>query len=169
MVSAVFHYLGPAFAVLLLPRIDVLGVAWLRIATAAVIFALWRRPWRTWTLLDRPTRQLLLAWAVVLALMNSCFYLAIERLPLGTVAALEFLPVIVLVAVAARNPAQRRGPAAGSHRRVPADRHPADPGAGGSRMRGSQRGAVRDVHRAWGTRWRALGRCRASTGWPWPC
>jgi inner membrane transporter RhtA len=34
--------------------------------------------------------------------MNSCFYLAIDRLPLGTVAAIEFLPVIVLTAVAAR-------------------------------------------------------------------
>ena len=44
--SAVFHYLGPAFAVLLFARVDVLGVAWLRIAAAAAVFALWRRPWR---------------------------------------------------------------------------------------------------------------------------
>ena len=34
--------------------------------------------------------------------MNCCFYLAIERLPLGTVAAIEFLPVIVLAALGAR-------------------------------------------------------------------
>ena len=47
LVSAVFHYLGPAFAVLLFARVDVLGVAWLRIAAAAAVFALWRRPWRT--------------------------------------------------------------------------------------------------------------------------
>ena len=46
LVSAVFHYLGPAFAVLLFVRVDVLGVAWLRIAAAAAVFALWRRPWR---------------------------------------------------------------------------------------------------------------------------
>ena len=32
LVSALFHYLGPAFAVLLFARVDVLGVAWLRIA-----------------------------------------------------------------------------------------------------------------------------------------
>ena len=32
VVSAVFHYLGPAFAVLLFAHLDVLGVAWLRIA-----------------------------------------------------------------------------------------------------------------------------------------
>jgi inner membrane transporter RhtA len=101
-VSAVFHYLGPAFAVLLFARVDVLGVAWLRIASAAVIFAAWRRPWRLWRRLDRRTRRLLLCWGAVLAVMNSCFYLAIDRLPLGTVAAIEFVPVIVLAALAAR-------------------------------------------------------------------
>ena len=47
VVSAVFHYLGPAFAVLLFARVDVLGVAWLRIASAALIFAAWRRPSRS--------------------------------------------------------------------------------------------------------------------------
>src|SRR3954447_23740066 len=102
LVSAVFHYLGPALAVLLFARIDVLGVAWLRIATAAVVFAVWRRPWRRWRCLDRSTRWLLVGWAAVLAVMNSVFYLAIDRLPLGTVAAIEFLPVIVLAAFAAR-------------------------------------------------------------------
>jgi inner membrane transporter RhtA len=38
----------------------------------------------------------------VLALMNCCFYLSINRLPLGTVAAIEFLPVIALAAVGGR-------------------------------------------------------------------
>ena len=104
VVSAVFHYLGPAFAVLLFARVDVLGVAWLRIASAAVIFALWRRPWRAFRRLDRDGRRLLLAWGAVLALMNCCFYVAIDRLPLGTVAAIEFLPVIALAALGARTP-----------------------------------------------------------------
>src|ERR671931_2130707 len=96
--SAIFHYLGPAFAVLLFARVDVLGVAWLRIAAAAAIFAVWRRPWR------RASGQLrlLVAWGAVLAVMNSVFYLAIDRLPLGTVAAIEFLPVIVLAALGTR-------------------------------------------------------------------
>jgi inner membrane transporter RhtA len=96
--SAIFHYLGPAFAVLLFARVEVLGVAWLRIAAAAVIFALWRRPWHA---LKHPT---VIAWGVVLALMNCCFYLAIDRLPLATVAAIEFLPVIALAALGARSP-----------------------------------------------------------------
>ncbi len=98
LVSAVFHYLGPAFAVLLFTRVDVLGVAWLRIASAALIFALWRRPWR---LLSNP---LVIAWGTVLALMNACFYTAIDRLPLATVASIEFLPVVALAALGARTP-----------------------------------------------------------------
>ena len=104
VVSAVFHYLGPAFAVLLFARVDVLGVAWLRIASAALVFALWRRPWRSARMLDRDGRRLLVAWGVVLAAMNACFYTAIDRLPLGTVAAIEFLPVVALAALGARTP-----------------------------------------------------------------
>ena len=101
--SALFHYLGPAFAVLLFARVDVLGVAWLRIVSAALIFAIWRRPWRTFASLDREARRLVVAWGVVLAVMNACVYVAIDRLPLGTVAAIEFLPVIALAALGARN------------------------------------------------------------------
>ena len=102
VVSAVFHYLGPSFAVLLFARVAVLGVAWLRIASAAAVFALWRRPWRTFLRAGREAQGLLVAWGAVLAVMNCCFYEAIARLPLGTVAAIEFLPVIVLAAVGAR-------------------------------------------------------------------
>jgi inner membrane transporter RhtA len=46
---------------------------------------------------------LLTAWGAVLAVMNCCFYLAIDALPLGTVAAIEFLPVIALAALGARS------------------------------------------------------------------
>jgi inner membrane transporter RhtA len=100
--SAVFHYLGPAFAVLLFARIDVLGVAWLRIASAAVIFAAWRRPWRVWAASSWRQRRLLLALGAVLGVMNSAFYLAIDRLPLGTVGAIEFLGPVLLAAIGVR-------------------------------------------------------------------
>src|SRR4029078_772207 len=43
-----------------------------------------------------------IACGVVRALMNCCFYAAIDRLHLATVAAIEFLPVIVLAALGAR-------------------------------------------------------------------
>lgn len=103
LVSAVFHYLGPAFAVLLFANVDVLGVAWLRIATAAIVFAAWRQPWRT--VLGKPWAQLrpLLALGVVLGIMNACFYLAIARLPLGTVGAIEFVGPVALAALGARS------------------------------------------------------------------
>jgi inner membrane transporter RhtA len=101
--SAIFHYLGPSFAVLLFARVDPLGVAWLRIASAGVIFAAWRRPWRALRARSADARRLVVSLGVVLAVMNTCFYLAIDRLPLGTVAAIEFLPVIVLAALGARS------------------------------------------------------------------
>ncbi|HEX2241042.1 MAG TPA: EamA family transporter [Actinomycetota bacterium] len=97
-----FHYLGPAFAVLLFSRIDVLGVAWLRIASAAVVFGLWRRPWRAWHRLPRGTQLNVVAWGFVLAVMNSCFYIAIDRLPLSTVAAIEFIGPIGLGVIGVR-------------------------------------------------------------------
>jgi inner membrane transporter RhtA len=100
----VFHYLGPSFAVLVFARVPILGVAWLRITSAALIFAVWRRPWRLRTRLARGTRGAILTWGCVLAAMNCCFYEAIARLPLATVAAIEFLPVIALAALGVRTP-----------------------------------------------------------------
>jgi inner membrane transporter RhtA len=102
LTSAVFHYLGPSFAVLLFAHVSVLGVAWLRIASAAVVLALWRRPWRLLRTLTVHQRRVLLALGAVLAAMNSLFYLAIDRLPLATVGAIEFLGTVVLAAAGAR-------------------------------------------------------------------
>jgi inner membrane transporter RhtA len=102
--SAVFHYLGPAFAVLLFARVDPVGVAWLRIASAAAILGAWRKPWRRLREADAPARRLVLSLGATLAVMNASFYLAIDRMPLGTVAAIEFLPVVVLAALGAREP-----------------------------------------------------------------
>jgi inner membrane transporter RhtA len=90
--------------VLLFARISPPGVAWLRIASAAVIYAAWRRPWRGLLMVDAAGRRTLVEMGVVLAVMNICFYISIDRLPLGTVAAIEFLPVIGLAAVGTRTP-----------------------------------------------------------------
>jgi len=100
--SAIFHYLGPAFAVLLFARVDVLGVAWLRIASAATVFAVWKRPWRLFAELGAGERRIVVAFGFVLAIMNVCFYLAINRLPLGTVGTIEFLGPIGLAAFGVR-------------------------------------------------------------------
>jgi inner membrane transporter RhtA len=93
-VSAVFHYLGPSFAVLLFPSVGVLGVAWLRIASAAILFAPVTRPWRTFRRATPQDRLLLLLLGACLAVMNSAFYLALDRLPMSLVAAIEFVGTV---------------------------------------------------------------------------
>jgi len=93
-VSAVFHYLGPSFAVLLFPAVGVFGVAWMRIASAAAIFAPWTKPWRTIREADARTRLLLVGLGACLAVMNTAFYLALDRLPMSLVAAMEFVGTI---------------------------------------------------------------------------
>ena len=93
-VSAIFHYLGPAFAVLLFPAVGVLGVAWFRIASAALIFAPFTKPWKTIRAADKKTRLLLVGLGVCLATMNTSFYLALDRLPMSLVAAMEFVGTI---------------------------------------------------------------------------
>ena len=100
--SAIFHYLGPAFAVLLFARVNVLGVAWLRIASAAAVFAIWKRPWRFFGQLGAGQKRTVVALGFVLTIMNVCFYVAINRLPLGTVGTIEFLGPIVLAALGVR-------------------------------------------------------------------
>jgi inner membrane transporter RhtA len=108
-VSAVFHYLGPAFAVLLFVHVDPLGVTWLRIAGAAAVFAVWRRPWRVFVSIRGSARASSAQWCrlvglgAVLAVMNASFYLAVDRLPLATVGAVEFVGVIGLAALGLRS------------------------------------------------------------------
>ncbi|WP_425406928.1 EamA family transporter [Hwanghaeella sp.] len=102
-VSAVFHYLGPSFAVLLFPAVGVLGVAWFRIASAALLFAPWTRPLRVWNGADRRTRLLLVSMGLCLAAMNSSFYLALDRLPMSLVASIEFVGTIAVAAAGLRS------------------------------------------------------------------
>ena len=87
---------------LLFDSVPAAGLSWLRAASAAVALVAWRRPWRTrWT-----ARRLLLVgvFGTALATMNLAFYLAIDRLPLGTVVALEFTGPVVVAAVGSRTP-----------------------------------------------------------------
>ncbi len=72
-VSAVFHYLGPSFAVLLFPSVGVPGVAWFRIASAALVFAPVTKPLATIRKADRNGRWLLLGLGLCLAVMNTSF------------------------------------------------------------------------------------------------
>jgi inner membrane transporter RhtA len=66
------------------------------------VFALWRRPWRVLRAANCDQWMVFAALGIVLAAMNSLFYLAIDRLPLSTVGAIEFLGTIVLAAIGVR-------------------------------------------------------------------
>lgn len=80
-------------------------LAWLRVAVAAVVLGLWRRPWRTrWT---RAELGMAAVFGVVLALMNVSFYVAIETLPLGTAVAIEFIGPVAVAAVTGRSLRER--------------------------------------------------------------
>jgi inner membrane transporter RhtA len=78
------------------------GVAWLRIVSAGLIFAIWRRPWRIFLTAERSSKRLIAGLGMVFAAMNYSFYMAIDRLPLGTVAAIEFAGPLLLALVGTR-------------------------------------------------------------------
>jgi len=103
LLGATFHYLGPSFAVLLFVHVDALGVAWLRLASAAAVFVIWRRPWTVLRAAPPRDRRVMLALGAVLAGMNASFYLALDRAPLATVASIEFLGVVALAAYGVRS------------------------------------------------------------------
>ncbi len=100
VLGAISQYVGAALAVLLFASVPAAGVAWLRVVAAAGVLVAWRRPWRTrWT---RARLRLVAAFGTALALMNLTFYLAIDRLPLGTAVAIEFCGPIVVAALGSR-------------------------------------------------------------------
>lgn len=94
--SGLIQYVGAAVAVVAFAAVEPASVAWWRAATGALVLCAWRRPWR-----DGLSRRDLAASAlfgVVLVAMNSSFYEAIARLPLGTAVSIEFVgPVAVAV------------------------------------------------------------------------
>lgn len=86
--------LGAALSRSLFPIVGARGTAVLRLGIAALILLLVYRAWRvrmpgaSWMQVAR--------YGAVLGLMNLCFYLALQRLPLGVVVALEFTGPLVV-------------------------------------------------------------------------
>lgn len=93
--------LGSALSVGLISTVGPAGTAWLRLTLGAVIIlALARPPWRTMRLHDAPT---LLGLGVTTGLVTVAFLAAIERIPLGTAVAIEFLGPLTVAAVRSHN------------------------------------------------------------------
>ena len=100
VLGGISQYVGAALAVLLFASVPAAGVAWLRVVAAAAVLVAWRRPWQTrWT---AQRLSLTAAFGIALALMNLTFYLAIDRLPLGTAVAIEFVGPIAVAALGSR-------------------------------------------------------------------
>ena len=91
---------GASFAVLLFPEVGPLGMVMLRLVFSAVILLLITRP--TLRGHSRDGWTAVVAFGLVLAVMNGLFYLALERLPLGVTVTIEVLGPLVLSIVAAR-------------------------------------------------------------------
>lgn len=100
VVGAISQYLGAALAVALFDDLPATAVGWLRVSWSAAVLWAWRRPsWRTWSSVRRRS---VVSFGVALGAMNVCFYLAIERLPLGTAVAIEFSGPIAVAALGVR-------------------------------------------------------------------
>jgi inner membrane transporter RhtA len=102
VVNAVSQYAGASLAVRAFGAMPAAGVAWIRVLTGALVLGAWRRPWRELRRQERDALLLVVAFGIALAAMNLTFYLAIERLPLGTTVAIEFIGPILVAAIAVR-------------------------------------------------------------------
>jgi inner membrane transporter RhtA len=101
VIAAISQELGAAFAVTLFSALGPIGTVFVRLAVTGVVLCAAMRP----RLRGLPRR----AWysaiglAGALTVMNTCFYLALERVPLGVAVTIEVLgPLVLSVAVSAR-------------------------------------------------------------------
>lgn len=91
---------GGALAATLIPQIGVLGSVALRLGIAALVMLLIARPTRPGH--PRAAWITVVAFGVALAGMNSAFYGAIGRLPIGVAVTIEFLGPLLLAAALSR-------------------------------------------------------------------
>ncbi|GIG65409.1 EamA family transporter [Phytomonospora endophytica] len=96
MLGIVSVQLGSAVAKQLFGEVGSFGTVALRLFFAAAVLMLL---WRPRTRMNRRAWTVVLAYGVILALMNLSFYLALARIPLGIAVTIEFLgPLAVALA-----------------------------------------------------------------------
>jgi inner membrane transporter RhtA len=99
--GAVSQYAGAAVAVRSFDAVGAIGATTLRALGAALVLGAWRRPWRSPAVAG--AWPLVAAFGLALTAMNTAFYLAAERLPLGTAVAIEFLGPVAVAAAGTRS------------------------------------------------------------------
>lgn len=101
VISAISQYLGASLAVQVFDQVSPSGVAWLRVAVAALcLIVVFRPSIRGWS---RRRVVVAVVFGLVTLAMNVSFYEAIARLPLGTAVALEFLGPVSVAAIGSRS------------------------------------------------------------------
>lgn len=105
MFGMVTVQVGAALAKSLFAALSPAGVAFLRVAVAAVILlALWR-PWRADTRRSwRSDALAIVAFGLTLAAMNFAFYLSLARIPLGVAVTVEFVGPLGVAVAGSRRP-----------------------------------------------------------------
>ena len=101
VLSAIAQYIGAAIAVMLFDEVEPQTVAWFRLIGATIaLLVVSRGWWKGWT-----RRQLVAAgvFGIATALMNTFFYLAIDRIDLGKAVTIEFIGPIAVAAAATRS------------------------------------------------------------------
>lgn len=91
---------GTSLAKSIFPQLQPLGVVTLRLIFGAMIMMAVLRPWRT--PINKDALRPLLLYGIMLGCMNVCFYLAIERLPIGLAIAIEFTGPLAVAAFTSR-------------------------------------------------------------------
>lgn len=100
LIGLICQDVGAASAVTLFPQVGALGMVTLRLAFSAIILmAVFRPRLRGRSRADWYT---VIAFGLALALMNSLFYEAIARVPLGTTVTIEVLGPLILSVVVSR-------------------------------------------------------------------
>lgn len=93
--------LGSALSVDLIDTVGAAGTAWLRLTAGALVFlAIARPPLRSVRRADLPS---LIGLGVVSGIVTICFLAALDRIPLGTAVAVEFLGPLTVAAVLSRS------------------------------------------------------------------
>lgn len=100
LLAMVFQEVGASIAVLVFPQVGPIGAVALRLAFSALVLGVIARP--TLRGLTRGNWYTVVGFGLALAAMNTSFYLALERIPLGITVTIEVLGPMILSIVLAR-------------------------------------------------------------------
>lgn len=99
LVGIVSVQVGAALAKNLFAAVGSTGTVALRLFFAAAVLLLW---WRPSLRMNRRSWTVVIGFGTVLGLMNLCFYLALERIPLGIAVTIEFLGPLAVALLGSR-------------------------------------------------------------------